>query len=170
MPLWTRLATVAGVLCLVLAPPLAAQDSGGFMSAAERQEITRYRLTMDNVRKAAVAGAKLNALEKDPKVKAAMDREEAVSLTDAIQKLNGLPEARAAVESSGLTAKDFMYTIVSLVNTAAALEMLKAGGSAAKAAAQVDTSPQNLEFYAAHKAEIEPLQAQMRRSDQDDDE
>jgi hypothetical protein len=166
----TRFVAVAGVWCLAFSSSLAAQESGGAMTPAERQELAGYRLTMDNIKKAAAAGAKLNALEKDPKVKAVMESQEATSLADAIQKLNGLPEARAAVEGSGLTAKDFMLTIIQLGYTAGAVKLQAMGGEAAEAVAKLPTSPQNMEFYAAHKAEIEPLEADLRSSNSDDEE
>lgn len=169
MWMWTRFTTVAAASGLMLVSPLAAQKSGGALTVAERQELAGYRLTMDNIRKAAAAGAKLNVLESDPRIKAVMESQEATSITDAIKKLNALPEARAAVEGSGLTAKDFLFTAVQLGYTAAAVRLQAMGGEAAKATAKIPTSPQNMEFYAAHKAEIEPLEAEMHRSKDDDE-
>lgn len=59
--------------------------------------------------------------------------------------------------------------IVQLGYTAGAVRMQAMGGEAAKAAAQVPTSPPNVEFYAPHKAEIEPLEADLRTSGKGDD-
>jgi hypothetical protein len=147
------------VLCLLLsATPAHAQAWGGGLSPAERQELTSYRLTMGNVSKAAVAGAKLEELSKtDPTFKQWTSKDEGRTLTDAIAKLNGVPAVRSAVESSGLDAKQFLYTIIELATSQAAVKMEAAGGNSAKMVAQLPTSAQNIAFYAEHQAQLDPL-------------
>lgn len=170
MLMGTRFAAVAGLLWLMPVAPLAAQESGGAMTPAEQRELAGYRLTMDNVKKAAAAGAKIQVLEKDPQMKAMMESREAISITDAIKKLNDFPQARAAIDASGLSAKDFMFTVIELGYTAVAVRLQGMGGEAAKGVAKLPTSPENVAFYAAHQAEIEPLLAKMRGADAGDEE
>jgi uncharacterized protein Yka (UPF0111/DUF47 family) len=135
------------------------------MTPAERQELVGYRLTMDNITKTVAASAKLRELEKDPKMKAMMDKYEATSLTDAITQMNAVPQIRSAIEGSGLTSKQFMFTVIELASTATAARLQAMSGGSAEAIAQIPTSPENLQFYAAHQAEIDPLTAQLRESD-----
>lgn len=149
---------VAAVVLLPLAAPLRAQGWEGRFTPAERQELMGYRLTMDNISKTAEAGAKLDELaKKNPALKDAMGKEEPKSLTGAIEKMGSVPEVRSTIESSGLTTKQFMLTIIELASTRAAIKLQAMGGNAAKAAAKMPTSPQNLKFYADHQADIEPL-------------
>lgn len=155
MPLGTRSLIAAALVCS-LASPMQAQWEK--MTPAERQELVSYRLTADNISKAAAASAKLEELSRnDPSVKGSMEKGEARSLFDAIAKMNGVPALRSAIESSGLTTKQFMLTIIELASTRAAVKLQAMGGNAAKAAAQMPTSPQNIEFYAAHQAELDPV-------------
>jgi len=113
---------------------------------------------MDNIGKAAAAASKLRELEKDPKFKAIlMSKDEAKSIQDVIAKMDATPQIRSAVESSGLTSREFMLTVLSLATTRSAAKLTAMGGDAAKAAATLPTSPQNLQFYAAHEADIEKL-------------
>jgi N-methylhydantoinase A/oxoprolinase/acetone carboxylase beta subunit len=166
----TSLLAVAGLLMLSLSTSsgLAAQGSG--MSPAERQQIASHKLTMDNISKAAVAAGKLRELEKDPKFKAILvNKEEAKSLEDVIAKMDATPQIRSAVESSGLTSREFMLTVIGLASTQSAAKLMAMGGAPAKAAAGLPTSPQNLQFYAAHQAEIEKLAGAMLSSEDDAD-
>jgi hypothetical protein len=154
-----RLLALAGVLILPLISPApsVAQTSSGF-SAADHAAIASHRLTMDNISKAAVAAGKLRELEKDPEFKKIlMSKEEAKSIQDVIAKMDATPQIRSAVESSGLTSREFMLTVLGLASTRSAAKLTAMGGDAAKAAASLPTSPQNLQFYAAHEADIEKL-------------
>jgi hypothetical protein len=157
MPVAIRLVAVTSVLCLALASSLLAQGSSFSMTPAERKELAGYRLTMDNIKQAVAVRDKMKALEKDPKVKAQVEDKEATSLDDAIRKLDAVPEAHTAIASSGLTTKDFMFTVLQVGYTMAAYRMQAMGGQAANAAARLPTSPQNVQFFAAHQAEIGQL-------------
>ena len=171
MPRPHRLLAHAGVLILPLITPApsAGQQSSGF-SPADHQAIASHRLTMDNIGKTAVAAGKLRELEKDPKFKALlMNKEEATSLADVIAKMDATPEIRGAVESSGLTSREFMLTVFGLASTRSAAKLTAMGGPAAKAAASLPTSPQNLQFYAAHEAEIEKVAGSIADSGDDSD-
>jgi hypothetical protein len=166
-----RLLAYAGVLVLPLISPAssAAQASSGF-SPADHQAIASHRLTMDNISKAAVAAGKLRELEKDPKFNAIlMSKEEAKSVQDVIAKMDATPQIRSAVESSGLTSREFMLTVLSLASTRSAAKLTAMGGDAAKAAATLPTSPENLKFYAAHESDIEKLAGSFAKPESDSD-
>jgi len=166
-----RFLVYAGVLILSLITPAApaAQQSAGF-SPADHQAIASHRLTMDNISKTAVAAGKLRELEKDPQLKAMMmTKEEAKSLQDVIAKMDATPQIRSAVEGSGLTSREFMLTVMSLASTRSAAKLAAMGGEAAKAAATLPTSPQNLQFYAAHEADIEKVSASIAEPKDDSD-
>ncbi len=166
-----RFVGCAGTLILSLLLPARAvgQQSSGF-SPADHQAIASHRLTMDNIGKAAVAAGKLKELEKDPKFKAIlMSKEEAKSIQDVIAKMDATPQIRSAVESSGLTSREFMLTVLSLATTRSAAKLTAMGGDAAKAAATLPTSPQNLQFYAAHEADIERLARSIAEPENDAD-
>jgi hypothetical protein len=171
MPRSHRLLVSAGVLILPLVTSAVsvAQQSSGF-SPADHQAIASHRLTMDNIGKAAVAAGKLRELEKDPQFKAIlMSKEEAKSVTDVIVTMDATPQIRSAVEGSGLTSREFMLTVMSLATTRSAAKLAAMGGEAAKAAATLPTSPQNLQFYSAHEAEIEKLSASIAGPEDDSD-
>jgi hypothetical protein len=164
----SRLLSCVGALIVsLISPPRSAGQQSGF-SAADHQAIASHRLTMDNVSKAVVAAGKLKALENDPKFKAIMmSKEEATSVQDVVAKMDATPEIRTAVESSGLTSREFMLTVLSLASTRSAAKLGAMGGDAAKAAATLPTSPQNLQFYAAHEAEIENLAGSIVKQEND---
>jgi hypothetical protein len=164
-----RVLAVVALLAVPLAAPLQAQERYGGLTPAERAELVGYRLTMDNIGKAVAASARLREMEKDPKFQALRDKEEAKSFSEAITKMNGTPQIRAAIEASGLTSKEFMLTVIELASTRSAVKLQAMGGPAAKAAASLPTSPQNLQFYAAHQADIEKVADQLFNSEKDAD-
>ncbi len=155
-------------LLFLMAPPPRVVAQGSDTRAAERQEIAKHKLTMDNIGKTAIAAGKLRELEKDPQFKAILvNKEEANSLNDVITKMDATPQIRSAVQSSGLTSREFMLTVMAVASTRSAAKLTAMGGDAAKAAASLPTSPQNLRFYAAHEAEIEKLAATIIDSEDD---
>jgi hypothetical protein len=79
--------------------------------------------------------------------------------------MDGVPEIKGAIESSGLTTKEFMYTVIEVASTRSVIKLQAMGGNAAKAAAMMPTSPQNLQFYTANQAELEPLADKMLSPD-----
>ncbi len=90
-------------------------------------------------------------------------------MQDVVAKMDATPEIRSAVASSGLTSREFMLTVLSLASTRSAAKLTAMGGDAAKAAATFPTSPQNLQFYAAHEAEIDQLAASIAAPEGDPD-
>ena len=101
-------AFLAATTMLLIAPHLAqAQD-------ADAQEVLRYTLTEAGLAKYSQATKQLAAL---PDQERACDEEdtEAKSLDEMAAKLDGVPGARAAIQSAGMTSREYMVFSLSLL-------------------------------------------------------
>ncbi len=161
--------TLGVALLLALTTPgLAQGDPGGGFTTTEQQALTNHRLTMDNIRKTADASVKLSELEKkDPKLGDVREGEEAKTLSELVSKLDALPPVHTALAGSGLSSREFLLTLFELHMVRSAVMLKEMGGDAAQAAGKLPVSAENVQFYVAHRAEIEPLAKQMTNDEED---
>ena len=104
----------------------------------------------------------IKSLEKsDPGLKAQWENHDQSgnpkSIDEAIARMNDAPRAPELLRSAGISAHDFVYTTFALMYASVAYQMKKAGQpiTAGKLATQVN--PANIDFVAAHQAEINAM-------------
>jgi hypothetical protein len=145
--------TVMG-LGLVRVAPAAAQ--GGW-SAADAAALKGYTLTMDKVRKANQVMIESDRWERTgPDL--ADDDEEIKSIDGMVGKINAVPEAKAALAKHGLSTRDYVMTLVASTHAGAAAFMEENG----QPVAGIPVSKAQTEFYKAHRAEIDKLNAERK--------
>ena len=147
------LATCAAV---ALASPLAtAQDR-------DSQEIASYALTDAALAKYAQATKNLAALADSAQPDCGdEDDSNGQSLDQTVAKFNAVPGARAAIQSAGMTTREYVVFMLSLFhNGLAAWALTQPGGKL-----PAGTSKANVDFYNRHAAELQ----QLEEPKQDDD-
>ena len=145
-------------LAALCAQPTHAAPGGD----ADLRELSRYELTMADVRKFAAANA---ALAKHPKAEQNDDEEEAEdessnddeSLDEMAARIGRIPEARNAIEAAGLTVRQYAVITMALFQAAFAQYAVEQGADPAKVARDAGVNPANLRFVKEHKAELEKL-------------
>ena len=148
---------IALAISIVAATPTTAQD-------ADTQEIQRFTLTDAGLAKYTQATKKLAAL---PASKAACDDEDAdaKSLDAMVAKMSATPGVNAAVQSAGMTTREYVVFSMSLFqNGVAAWAAKQPGGSLPPG-----ISKANADFVNRHEAELKALQASSGAKDCDDD-
>jgi hypothetical protein len=149
--------------------PAAAQPRGDAqprpdpMPAAEAE--ADYLLTQPDVERFADASKRLRLLaERDPgPMRRLRSREEAdrsASLEETAARLDGEPAVRGAIESAGLTTREYALITVTL-SEAILVQQALAHGSIDRPPPGV--SEENLEFVRAHRDEISRLLAEVAR-------
>jgi len=146
--------------CLFLAalcgPPCSAAPSGD----ADLRELSRYELTMTDVRKFAAANA---ALAKHPEAERDEDQDDGdtddESLDELAARIGRVPEARKAIEAAGLTVRQYAVITMALFQAAFAQYAVDQGADINKVARDAGVNPANIRFVKEHKAELEKLRA-----------
>jgi len=134
---------------VTVAPAAAATVS---QAPADAGSIDTFDLTMDNVDRMLRAQVALGAATKaDPSLDPAMNISEE---NDAqfVARLESTPALKAAIESAGMSVRDYAYTSQSLVATMMAVGAVQAGQLKD---IPEGVNPRNVEFMKAHQAEIE---------------
>ncbi len=145
-------------LAALCAQPTVAAPGGD----ADLRELSRYELTMADVRKFAAANA---ALAKHPKAEQSDDEDEGEdessnddeSLDEMAARIGRIPEARKAIEAAGLTVRQYAVITMALFQSAFAQYAVEQGADPAKVARDAGVNPANLRFVKEHKAELEKL-------------
>jgi hypothetical protein len=140
-------------LTLTLAAPAATAQS---QVDADLKAITAHTLTMPKYKQYLDATVNLaNAIVKNPELAKRLDGYGDESLADQVKLLEGLPQVRGAITSTGLTARDYVLTQGALLQAGMAYAMTKDGKvSADKMIKDAGVSRANLEFYQKNEAEI----------------
>lgn len=146
--LFTMLAAVSG--------PQAHSASGD----ADLRELSRYVLTLADVRRYAAAN---EALARQPQ--AEQNEEEAEdedatdneSLDDMVKRIEGVPGARQSIEAAGLTVRQYAVITMALFQAAFANFAVEQGADPAKVARDAGVNPANIRFVKENKAELEKL-------------
>jgi len=162
MVLENRFASTA-VLVLVfalLAAVCGEQARSATSGDADLRELSRYQLTMADVRKFAAANANL---AKHPKVEQGDDDAEAEdegdneSLDVMAARIESNPIARKAVEAAGLSARQYVVITMALFQASLAQYAVDQGADPGKVAGETGVNPANIRFVKEHKAELEQM-------------
>jgi hypothetical protein len=131
-------------------PPPPNAEVKGPVSA---QAIDGYRLSMDKIRQMRQAGLNLAALQREhPELAGQMKMEGPPDPNRMYERLNSIPQARAAVERSGMSARDYTLGMGALMQGVIVHQMRKRGMNL-----PVQANEANVEFIAANETEIMQL-------------
>lgn len=130
-------------------PPVPEAVKGAVGNVA----VSDYRLTMDRIRQMRQAGLNLAALQRErPDLAKSMQMEGPPDPNRVHERLNSVPEAKAAVERAGLSTRDYALGMGALMQGMIVHRMRKAGMNP-----PMQADPENLEFIAEHETEIMQL-------------
>jgi hypothetical protein len=135
----------AMAIALLLQSPAFAQD-------ADTQEVLRYTLTEAGLTKYINATKKLATLPDSCEDED--DDGNANTIADMVAKIDANPGARAAIQSAGMTSREYAVFTMSLVHHAmAAWAVNQPGGKLPPGVSQA-----NVDFLNAHEAQLKPLE------------
>lgn len=150
--LFRALAAVA----LLLPGLAAAQDR-------DAQEVASYALTDAALARYAKATRNLAALP-GSKPGDCDTGADSMTLDQMVEALDGVPGARSAIQSAGMTTREYVVFSWSILHNGLAVWAISQPGGKLPAG----TSQANVEFYRQHEAELQQLEAM--RQDHDCDE
>ena len=120
--------SVAAVLALVFfatAPRSRALQAGSGVSAADAKETYNYALTIDKVQKMSAATHALMELGKHrPEMN---DVRDARSIDAMVQNIQRYPEAVAAIRSNGMTPREYVVCLMTVMQASMAVGFRKSG-------------------------------------------
>ena len=145
--IFAALITVASVL--QLAPAVSVAE--GFPDRDAR-EISSYVLTEAGLAKYTRASSSLYELSKTAAGKCD-DDEDSDSLDAAVARINSIPGAQAAIQSAGMTTREYLVFTWSLFQVGTASWALSQPGGTLPP----DVSKANVDFYRAHEQALRQL-------------
>ena len=132
------------------APPPPGVEVKGPVSP---EAISEYRLSMEKIRQLRQAGLNLAALQREhPELRGQMQMEGPPDPNRMYERLNSIPQARAAVERSGMSTRDYTIGMGALMQGVIVHQMRKRGMTP-----PVQANEANVEFVAANETEIMQL-------------
>lgn len=150
-------------LMFALLAALFGQPAWSAGGDADLRELSRYTLTLSDVRKYAAANAALaqhpKAEQEDEESEDEDDGDDAESLDDMVRRIDSVPEARRAIQGAGLTTRQFAVITMALFQASFAQFAIEQGADPAKVAKDAGVNPANIEFVKKNKAELEKLKA-----------
>lgn len=144
----------AALTMLLIAPyPASAED-------ADAKEVMRYTLTDAGLAKYTEATKNLASLPENP---GACDNEDAdaESLDEMAAKLDAAPGARAALQSAGMTSREYVLFSMSLLQTSVAAWAANEPGGVLPAG----VSKANVDFLKKHDGELKQLEGLTKQDD-----
>jgi hypothetical protein len=134
-----------------------AQSAGD--GDADLRELSRYQLTMVDVRKYAAANANLAKHPKNEQDEndAEEDEGDNESLDEMVARIESIPIARKAVEAAGLSARQYVVITMALFQASLAQYAVDQGADPGKIARETGVNPANIRFVKEHKAELEQM-------------
>lgn len=149
-------------LLIGLAGPHASSAQG--FQDRDAKEISSYALTEAGLLKYTQAAKNLGALTKKIPSNCA-EGDEAKSLNDFVVRFNAIPGVQRAVQSAGMTTREYVVFMFSLFqNGMAAWALDQPGGKLAPG-----ISKANVDFYKKHETALKKVQGPKESDDCDDD-
>lgn len=144
---------IACLCVLALSVPLSAMAQQPGLSAADRADIKAFTIDAD------VFGRLKAVVEKGRSMhikRSKMDMRKVHSLDDmAKQLVKADPRVTKLLAAHGFTPRQFLVADLATVGTVMAMQRAQAAGKVAAVEAQLN--PANVQFYKAHKAEMDAL-------------
>jgi hypothetical protein len=147
-------AAPAAALDSAMDPREAVQAAGGVQpqGPVAVQALQDYQLTMPRIRQLVQGGQAIAALQaRRPELRDSM-RVNTMDPNLVYQRLNSIPDARAAVESAGLTPREYTVAMAALIQAAMVHEMRRAGRDP-----EVPVNEANVQFVKDNWEEIQTL-------------
>jgi hypothetical protein len=162
MTRFNRIRTIlVAVASVILATPLVS-DAQGFPDKDAR-EISAYALSEAALAKYAQATSNLGAVAKAATSRCD-DDETGNSLDANVAHINGIPGAQAAIQSAGMTTREYLVFTLSIFQSGmAAWALTQPGGTLPPG-----VSKANVDFYRSHEQALKKL-APQKGSDTCDD-
>ena len=152
------LVTVASVI--LLAPAVSVAQ--GFPDKDAR-EISAYALSEAALAKYTQASANLGSLSKQI-ASNCDDSDSPASLDASVARINAVPQAKAAIQSAGMTTREYLVFSLSLFQSGmAAWALTQPGGTLPPG-----VSKANVDFYRSHEQALKKLAPQQGSDDCDD--
>lgn len=152
----SRFYRLLGALTLaLLLPSLAAAD--------DEQEIRNYVLTDAGLTKYSQASRQLGMLP-DDRARACEDEGDAESISEVAAKLDGYPAAKSAIQSAGLTSREYVVFSFALLQTGLAVW----GADQAGGKLPPGTSAANVAWYRKNAAKLKTMETTNSSEDCDD--
>jgi hypothetical protein len=176
---------LASVLAIMLAIPFAAcskseaaksQSAGGGVpdvpahvpdvknqsGDADVREMSKYKLTMDAVRKFKKADENLDEVKKKyPEKVEELENENEDATEGGLDELERILEsfapARTAIENAGLNAREYVTIVYVLMMASMTHMAISAGANPQEVMKSSDVLPANVEFVKQHEKELEAL-------------
>lgn len=152
----SRFHRVLGALTLALILPVTA-------SADDEQEIRNYVLTDAGLAKYTQAARQLATLP-DDRARACEDEGDVESISEMVAKLDGYPAAKSAIQSAGLTSREYVVFSFALLQTGLAVW----GADQAGGTPPPGTSAANMAWYRKNAANLKKLETTNASTDCDD--
>jgi len=134
------------VVALGAATPAAAQDR-------DAQEVSRYALTESGLAKFAQATRNIAAVPGACERKEDEDSDDLKSIDQMVAKLNSVPGIQAAIQSAGLTSREYVVFTFSMMQSGmAAWAVSQPGGKLPPGVSQA-----NVDFFNTHEAAMAQL-------------
>ena len=140
---------LAWLAILTLVVPAA---HGQLLPDADAREVQNYVLTEAGLARYTQATRSLNGV----RLQDCDEDSEVRSLAEAAAKIDAEPRAKAAVQAAGMTSREYVVFVFSLVQNGLASHTLQTPG----AKLPVGVSMANVEFFRTHAAELEKLAAE----------
>ena len=140
---------------------------------ADASALAAYPLTTDRIAKVTQVMQTVRSMEKaDPALAAQWNADtpgdNAKTVDEAVDRINKAPRAAEIFRSAGISAHDFVYTSFALMYASMAYELKKAGRPMPPGTFGTRINPANIDFVAAHQAEIKALNAASAETDSTD--
>lgn len=135
----------AALLALAAVPAFSQADR-------DAQEISRYTLTEAGLAKYAAATQNLDKAGESSAAKCDEDGESPASLDKFVAKIDATPKAKSAIQSAGMSTREYVVFSMSLLQTG-----LAAWGVEQGAKLPPNVSKANVDFYKAHKSALEKM-------------
>jgi hypothetical protein len=143
-----QLLTAGITVATLMAPPAHA-----VLPDADAQEVSRYVLTDAGLAKYTTATQKLGTLAASVNSKCDDDDATSSSLSQIVAKADAAPGVKAAIQSAGMTTREYIVFSMSLLQVGIAAWVADQPGGAPPSGVSMD----NVKFYRAHKAAVEKL-------------
>jgi hypothetical protein len=142
--------------------PAQVPDVKGQSDDADVREMSRYKLTMEAVKKFKKADANLDRVkEKYPEKVAELEAEnenvEEGGLDEIERVFESFAPARAALEDAGLNAREYVTIVYVLMMASMTHMAISAGANPQEVMKSSDVLPANVEFVKQHEKELEAL-------------
>ena len=144
--------------------------------AADEEEISRFRLTMDGVRKLHAINLAMKKIDLEKSIQASGTPEDSAaaenesdggsnepSIDELETFINGNTQARALIAAHGMDTRDYVVMTHAMLVVGLAQMAIDQGARPDSVAKELKISAENLQFYKEHRKELDQMQSGSKR-------